>query len=83
MEKFKTVWITSTEIQRICDHVREIEHCCPYCDTGWIYPLSNGEVSDLVTSSVFIKCWKCHKSYHLAWEGDPDFMRDDEDFLPF
>ena len=82
-KKYKIVWITSIELQRMCDHVREYTHDCPYCGTERTYSLSNGDLYDIACSSVFIECWKCHESYHLAWEGEPEFMYDDEDFLPF
>ena len=79
----KVVWISTCEFNRICDCVREYMHDCPYCGYEQIYPLSNGEVMDLVTSSVVIECIKCQKSYHIAWEGDPYDMRDEDDLSPF
>ena len=79
----KVVWISTCELNRICDYIREYTHHCPYCDNEITYPLSNGEVYDLAMSSVVIECSKCQKSYHIAWEGDPYDMRDEDDLLPF
>jgi len=82
-EKLKTVWITSGELQMMYESVRQIEHYCPYCLVDRTYPLSNGEVLDITMSSLVLECFKCGKKYHISWEGDPNFMKDEEDFLPF
>ena len=79
----KVIWIDSQDLNRMCDPVREITHFCPYCVREMTYPLTNGEVADIVFNALDLECIECHKPYKIAWEGDSNFMRYEDDYLDF
>ena len=80
-KKEKVVWVTTNDIDRMCDNVREFVHDCPYCNVEIKYQLSNGELLDVVMSSIFIKCPHCQTEYHLSWGGGhPSCDKNEEDF---
>ena len=82
-EKRKIYWVSTQELNMMFHSARECELWCPHCNEGHTYPFSNGEVLDITTSYIEVMCPHCKEIFDVSWEGDPDFSRDEEDFLPF
>ena len=68
----KIYWVSTQELDNIHNGPREIEIFCPRCNQKNVYGLSNGDVFDIVMSSMKISCPFCNEDFEIIWKGEYD-----------